>query len=139
MIRKTLFVIITFLSIAYTCYAQEQKEHESSRPSTDTEIVRICKSIDIEGTLYDDVTVTLKSISPDYVLNDHYKVKVLVEDENGKKIYKKTFKDCYLYIFSNGQLQVGKPKFNKILIQRGAIFDKLWFGKIREKEGIWDD
>ena len=46
----------------------------------------------------------------------------------------KTFKNCYLYIFSNGQVQVGQPKFNQIVISRAG---ERWFGEIKEKEGVW--
>ena len=111
-----------------------QDEPEKSRPSTDTEIVRRCSLLDIEGKYYDDVTVTMKSTSPDYFITDKYKVKVTVQDKNGKKIYKKTFKNCYLYIFSNGQVQVGQPKFNQIVISRAG---ERWYGEIKEKEGVW--
>ena len=76
----------------------------------------------------------MKSTSPDYFITDKYKVKVTVQDKNGKKIYKKTFKNCYLYIFSNGQVQVGQPKFNQIVISRAG---ERWFGEIKEKEGVW--
>ena len=63
-------------------------------------------------------------------------MKVIVKDESDKKIYKKTFKNCYLYIFSNGQIQVGKPKFHRIVI-RQSWYDNTWCGEIKEKEGIW--
>jgi hypothetical protein len=90
--------------------------------------------MDIEGKYYKDVVVTLKSTSPDYFITDKYKVKVTVQDEDGKKVYKKTFKNCYLYIFSSGQVQVGKPKFNQIVIGKAG---DSWFGEIKEKEGVW--
>ncbi len=91
-----------------------------------------CPTDCIEGKEYRNVVMTLKSTSPDLLITD--KVKVLVKDENGKKVYKKTFKNCYLYIFSNGQVQDGKPKFNQIVISR--VSDS-WFGEIKEKEGVW--
>lgn len=112
-----------------------QNETETSKPSLDTEIVRRCSLINIEGKFYDDVTVNMKSISPDYFITDKYKVKVTVVDKEGKKIYKKTFKNCYLYIFSSGQVQVGKPKFNQIVIGKAG---DGWFGEIKEKEGVWE-
>ena len=62
------------------------------------------------------------------------KYKYVATDKNGKKIYKKTFKNCYLYIFTNGQVQVGKPKFNQVIISKAG---ERWFGEIKEKEGIW--
>ena len=130
--RKIIFFFLIVTTITFG-YAQND-ERESSSPSTDTEIIRRCSLIDIEGKVYSNVVVTLKSTSPDYLLTDNYKVKVKVTDGNGKKIYKKTFSNCYLYIFSNGQIQVGKPKFDKIIIFKA---ESSWYGKIKEKEGIW--
>lgn len=112
----------------------QSEEPEKSSPTFDTEIVRRCSYMDIEGKYYKDCVVTLKSTSPDGFITDKYKVKVLVTDENGKKVYKKTFKNCYLYIFSGGHVQVGKPKFHQIVISR---VNDSWFGEIKEKEGIW--
>lgn len=112
----------------------QSDEPETSKPSTDTEIVRRCSFIDIEGKYYNDVTVTMKSTSPDYIFTEKYRVYVTVQDKKGKKIYNKTFKNSYLYIYSNGQVQVGQPKFNQIVIRRVG---EQWYGEIKEKEGIW--
>ena len=112
----------------------QSDEPEKSSPSTDTEIVRRCSFMDIDGEYYDDVIVTMKSTSPDLFITDKYKVKVTVQDKKGKKIYKKTFKNCYLYIFSNGQVQVGQPKFNQIVISRVG---ERWYGEIKEKVGVY--
>ena len=129
--KRFVLLLMACMTMAFS-FAQD--EPEKSRPSTDTEIVRRCSLLDIEGKYYNDVTVTMKSTSPDYFITDKYKVKVTVQDKNGKKIYKKTFKNCYLYIFSNGQVQVGQPKFNQIVISRAG---ERWFGEIKEKEGVW--
>ena len=133
---KKFILIISLIFAVLNCFAQND-ETESSKPSYDTEIVRRCAGIVIEGEDFFNVIVTLKSISPYHFLSDKHKVKVLVKDENGKKIYKKTFSNAYLYIFSNGQIQVGKPKFNQIVIRKGILDERLWFGEIREKEGVW--
>ena len=133
---KKFILIIPLIFAVLNCFAQND-ETESSKPSYDTEIVRRCAGIVIEGEDFFNVIVTLKSISPDHFLSDKHKVKVLVKDEDGKKIYKKTFSNAYLYIFSNGQIQVGKPKFNQIVIRKGFFDERLWFGEIREKEGVW--
>lgn len=129
--KKIILLMLLMLPMAVVAQSEEP---EKSSPSRDTEIVRRCSLLDIEGKYYDNVTVTMKSTSPDYFITDKYKVKVTVQDKNGKKIYKKTFKNCYLYIFSNGQVQVGKPKFNQIVISRAG---ERWFGEIKEKEGVW--
>lgn len=134
---KKYLILISFIFLSTLCLAQEESGTESSSPSRDTEIERKCDLIDIEGKLYYNVLVTMKSTSPDYFLTDKYKVKILVEDPNGKKIYKKTFSNSYLYIFSSGQIQIGKPKFNQILIKRFEDDENAWYGIIREKEGVW--
>ena len=71
-----------------------------------------------------------------YFITNKYKVKVKVVDENGKSIYKKTLKNAFLYVFSNGQIQVGKPNFNQILITESELTDDN-IGIIREKEGVY--
>lgn len=135
--KRYFYLFVLFLLISVPSFAQSGTEPETSKPSFDTEIVRKCASFDIEGKNYRDVLVTIKSISPDYFFTDKYKVKIIVEDENGNRVYRKTLNNAYLYIYSNGQIQVGKPKFNQVIIRRGTLLEDMWFGLIREKEGIW--
>ncbi len=134
--NRYIYIFVIFLLMSANCFAQNGTEPETSKPSFDTEIVRKCASLDIEGKDYRDVLVTIKSISPDYFFTDKYKVKIIVEDENGNRVYRKTLNNAYLYIYSNGQIQVGKPKFNQVIIRRGTLLEDMWFGLIREKEGI---
>lgn len=128
------FILLLMTTFTMLCGYAQSDEPEKSSPSRDTEIVRRCYLMDIEGKYYSNVVITLKSTSPDFFFTNKYKVKVLVEDEEGKQVYKKTFKNCYLYIFSNGQIQVGKPKFHQIVISK--VGDS-WHGEIKEKEGVW--
>lgn len=129
--KQLFLLLITFFTFTITCNAQDRNEPEKTKPLLDTEVVRKCAILDIEGTFYYDVSVEIKSKQSFW--GDDFIVKVRVEDENGKKIYKNTF-DGFLYIFSNGQIQVGKPNFSQMLIQREG---EIWVGKIREKEGIY--
>lgn len=92
--------------------------------------------LDIEEKMYENVTISFNSTTPDYFITNKYKVKVKVVDENGKSIYKKTLKKAFLYVFSNGQIQVGKPNFNQILITESELTDDN-IGIIREKEGVY--
>lgn len=80
--------------------------------------------------------MSFKSITPDYFISDKYKVKVKVVDKNGKPIYKKTLKNVFLYVFSNGQIQVGKKNFDQIVVQKSKSTDEN-IGIIREKEGVY--
>ncbi|MBO5611273.1 MAG: hypothetical protein J5918_01605 [Prevotella sp.] len=129
------FVTILFLilSLSISGFAQEP---ESAKPLTDTEVLRKVAIMDIEGQIYDNVVVTMKSTSPDYIITDKYKVKVTITDANGKKIWKKTLKNVFLYVFSDGQVQVGKQNFDRILIRKSSLTGDF-IGKIREKEGIY--
>lgn len=131
--KLMLFIVMFVFSIA--SFAQN-KEPEEARPMTDSEIVRKCSLFDIEGELYENVVVTMKSNEPDYVFTDKYKVKITVEDTAGNKVWSKTFKNAFLYVFSSGQIHVGRPKFSKLVIDR-TDDKKEWIGVIREKEGVY--
>lgn len=131
--KHFLTVLFLMLSLTFSGFAQEP---ESARPLTDTEVVRRVAIMDIEGKLFDNVVVTMKSTSPDYFITDKYKVKITIVDADGKKVWKKTLKNVFLYVFSDGQVQVGKNHFNQILIQKSSLTGDF-LGKIREKEGIY--
>lgn len=129
---KKLFLLLIMLLNCSLTFAQ--KESETALPLTDMEIVRKVAYLDIEGKIYEDVIMTFKSITPDYFISDKYKVKVV--DKNRKTIYKNTLKNVFLYVFSSGQIQVGKKNFNQILIQKSTMTDNN-IGIIREKEGVY--
>ena len=102
------------------------------------EIMRSVAYIDIEGKYYSDVTMTFKSISPDYFISNKYKVKVNVVDNNGKSVYKKTLNNAYLYVFSSGQIQVGRPNFSQIIVfPKDSKYESTCI--IREKEGVFNE
>lgn len=123
------------LTINIVGFAQND-ETEKASPMTETEIVRKCAILDVEGKQYENVTVTIKSKSPDYFLTDKFKVKVTVTDESGVKVWNKTFKNAFLYVFSNGQIQVGKQNFDKLVIAKSSSTGD-WIGMVREKEGVY--
>ena len=101
------------------------------------ELIRKVLSLDIEGKLYTDVVVAIKSNSPDHFFSEKYRVKVKVMDSDGKTVWNKTMKNVYLYVFSNGQVQVGKPNFDKLVIYSDKRDNKYEKGIIREKEGVY--
>ena len=82
--KRFIFLLTSFFIMTVACFAQDETEPESSRPTTNVEIERRCAYIDIEGKVYDDVVITLKSTSPDYFITDKYKVKVTVRNAKGK-------------------------------------------------------
>ena len=51
-------------------------------------------------------------------------------------LYKKTLKNVFLYVFSNGQIQVGKKNFDQIVVSKSKSTDEN-IGIIREKEGVY--
>ena len=131
--RKITLLVIMFLT---STFAFTQSEPETTTPLTDMEVVRKVAILDIEGEIHEDVIISFKSTTPDYFITDKYKVKVKVVDKKGKSVYKKTFKNAFLYVFSNGQIQVGKPNFNQILITKSELTNSN-IGIIREKEGVY--
>jgi hypothetical protein len=132
---KRILLFLMMLTINIVSFAQNS-EPEKAKPMTDTEIVRKCAILDVEGKYYDNVTVTIKSNQPDFFFTDKYKVKVTVTDASGSKVWNKTFKNAFLYVFPNGQIQVGKPNFDKLVITKSSPTGD-WIGMVREKEGVY--
>ena len=125
-----LFVVMFFT----TSLVVAPNNPETAKPLTDMEVVRKVAFLDIEGKAYENVTILLKSVTPDYFISDKYKAKVV--DKKRKSIYKKTFKNAFLYVFSSGQIQVRKNNFNQVLITKSKSSDEN-IGVIREKEGVY--
>lgn len=132
---KRILLFLMMLTINIVSFAQNS-EPEKASPMTDTEIVRKCAILDVEGKYYDNVTVTIKSNQPDFFFTDKYKVKVTVTDASGSKVWNKTFKNAFLYVFSSGQIQVGKQNFDKLVIAKSSSTGE-WIGMVREKEGVY--
>lgn len=123
-----LFCLICFCLLAFG---------ESVSPLYDKKVSRKLDFIYIEGQSYDSVTVTMKCISPDYFIFDKARVKVKIVDKSGKKIWKKTLYNSFLYVFSNGQIQIGKPNFTQILIAPSSYKTSHYYGEIKLEEGIY--
>lgn len=134
--KKILTLLVLLLSL-HTPLLAQNGQSEKSVPLHDAEVVRRVLSLDIEGKVYSDVTVFIKSIRPDHFFTDKHKVKVQITDTTNRLIWKKTFKNAYLYVFSNGQVQVGRPKFNQLVIYDSKFSGKYDRGIIREKEGVY--
>lgn len=130
---KRILLFLMMLTINIVSFAQNS-EPEKASPMTDTEIVRKCAILDVEGKYYDNVTI--KSNQPDFFFTDKYKVKVTVTDASGSKVWNKTFKNAFLYVFPNGQVQVGKQNFDKLVIAKSSSTGE-WIGMVREKEGVY--
>ena len=132
---KRILLFLLMLTINIVGFAQSD-ETEKASPMTETEIVRKCAILDVEGKQYENVIVTIKSNQPDFFFTDKYKVKVTVTDASGSKVWNKTFKNAFLYVFSNGQIQIGKKNVNQMLISNSSIAGN-WEGIVREKEGVY--
>lgn len=128
--------VILFMLMLVGSLTMVAQEPETARPLTDTEVVRRIALLDVEGKYYYDVVMTFKSTSPDYFITDKYKVKVSAKNSEGKTVWKKTLKNVFLYVFSNGQIQVGKQNFNMIVVQKSKEAGE-YIGVIREKEGVY--
>jgi len=132
--KKVLLFLVMLMT--YVVSFAQSNDSEKIKPLLDTEIVRKCANLDIEGKYYENVTVTIKSNEPDYVWIDKYKVKVTVTDASGNKVWKKTLNNSFLYVFSDGQIQIGKKNFYKVVILRSSSSGN-WEGVVREKEGVY--
>lgn len=130
--KKVLLLMLMFVA-SLSMVAQEP---ETARPLTDTEVVRRVALLDVEGKYYFDVVMTFKSTTPDYFITDKYKVKVTVKNNEGKTVWKKTLKNVFLYVFSSGQIQVGKQNFDMIVVQKSKETGDF-IGIVREKEGVY--
>ena len=130
--------VLLFLVMFMTCVVSfaQSNDSEKIKPLLDTEIVRKCAILDVEGKYYENVTVTIKSNQPDFFFTDKYKVKVTVTDASGSKVWNKTFKNAFLYVFSSGQIQVGKQNFDQLVISKSSSTGE-WIGMVREKEGVY--
>lgn len=133
---KKLFLIMMVCLTAHTIYAQEDSNIETAKPITNVEVTRKVSIMSIEDKIYRNVVVNIQSFAPDYLISSLYRVKVVVTDSIGKTIYKKRFKDTFLYIFKSGQIQVAKPSFNKIVISAPIAGESI-YGIIKEKEGVY--
>ena len=134
--KKLIVLLIFSLSFGWFVFAQNNNdETEKASPMQNAELIRKVCFLDIEGEVYTDVVVAIKSISPDGFFSDKYRVKVKVTDSNGKTVWNKTMKNAYLYVFSDGQIQIGRPKFSQLVIYSGKRANKYEKGIIREKEG----
>ena len=134
--KKIIMRVILSILLFVFSFAINSNAQETARPLTDTEVVRRVGVMDIEGKIFTDVVVRMICNSPDYFLTDKFKVKVNVYDENGNKVWKKTFKNVFLYVFSNGQIQIGKNNFHQLIITKSDDSD-IFVGLVREKEGVY--
>ena len=125
--------LFTFLLLcSHSIFSSAQ---EKTTPIVDVVIERNVTVLDLEGKTYENVTVRFKSVSPSNSIWGIYRVSVKIKNSEGETIWKKAFNNAYLYVFSGGQVQVGKPNFNMIVIFENN--DGSYSGMIREKEGVY--
>ena len=129
--RKTLLLFAMLLAFTSSVFAQEE-----AKPLMDREVMRRVALIDIEGITYENVVVSMKSASLDDYIKGENKVEVVITDSKGKKIWEKALKNVFLYVFSNGQVQIAQGGFVQIVIDKLSQTDDF-VGMVREKEGIY--
>ena len=126
--KKAMFFLFFLCSIIV--FAQS----ESVKPTYGVELDREVGYAIIEGELYEDVVVELKSADIGRLDSG---VKITVKDaKTGNKIYKKRFSKSRLYGFSNGSIEVGKGNALTQLMLFKSDKDGTWILCIREK-GIY--
>lgn len=122
--RFAIILLISFSSL-FCC-----AENETAKPSFGVVVEREVSQAQIEGKMYFNVLVELKSSN-----FPGSGVKVTVASaKTGVKIYKKRYASSYLYGFSDKSLQVGKGNILTQLIIYKT--DSGWMMKLREK-GIY--
>ena len=129
--RKTLLLFAMLLAFTSSVFAQEE-----AKPLMDREVMRRVALIDIEGTTYENVVVSMKTASLDDYIKGENKVEVVITDSKGKKIWEKALKNVFLYVISNGQVQIAQGGFVQIVIDKLSQTDDF-VGMVREKEGIY--
>ena len=131
---KSIIITLLFSMFSFISFAQLENIKRESYQITDIEIERFVREIDIEGKIYGNVIVNIKSFGPD-AIHSKYRVKIVIKDENNKKIYNKTFNNAFLYISNIRDIEIGKKPFVQMIILPSFYTDD-YFGVIREKEGI---
>lgn len=125
-------IVLMFLLLVSNIIGIFAQEVETAIPLFKTEVVRKVAILDMEGKYYSDVVMTFKSTSPTLF----GKVKVTARNSEGKIIWKKTLKDVFLYVFSDGHIRVGQWNYTKIMVMKSNK-DGSFFSIVREKEGIY--
>ena len=128
--KSRLTLLVVLFNLCLTSFGQEK-----TSPLTDVTIERFVSMMDIEGKKYENVTVRIKSVSATNSIWGINRVNIKIKSSEGETLWRRTFMDTYLYVFSEGQIQVGKPNFNMIIIYRDD--NGIYTGIIREKEGVY--
>ena len=130
---KKVFVVFLFIFSTVSTFAQS--EGESVKPIGGITLYRNVSLAAIEQNNYLDEIVKFKAAElGDYFTNG---VKVVVVDNNtGKKIYRKRFSKSYLYVFSDGTIEVGKGNaLTQIILFKYK--DGSGWGMILKERGIY--
>lgn len=107
---KLIVLLIFSLSFGWFVFAQNNNdETEKASPMQNAELIRKVCFLDIEGEVYTDVVVAIKSISPDGFFSDKYRVKVKVTDSNGKTVWNKTMKTPIYMFFQMDKFRLEGP------------------------------
>ena len=150
---KKVFVVFLFIFSTVSTFAQS--EGESVKPIGGITLYRNVSLAAIEQNNYLDVIVKFKAAElGDYFTNGvkvvvevtaidqgsneaRKTIEVVVVDNNtGKKIYRKRFSKSYLYVFSDGTIEVGKGNaLTQIILFKYK--DGSGWGMILKERGIY--
>lgn len=131
--KKIALLILLFATI-FTDFVNAQTGDGYIRPSYKQELTIPCDVVDVDGKYYLCANVYIQSNNPDFIITKP-KVKIIVKDDKENIVYKKTFKESYLYVGKEGII-VGTPEISRVVIKRGDS-DYAQTCKIREKEIMW--
>ena len=114
---------------------EELKEYIMLAPNLDEMTAIKYRNIQEEAYIRGRMEEQQKS---EQIIYENYIPIQKVTDSNGKTVWNKTMKNAYLYVFSDGQIQIGRPKFSQLVIYSGKRANKYEKGIIREKEGVYN-
>ena len=127
---KKVFVVFLFIFSTVSTFAQS--EGESVKPIGGITLYRNVSLAAIEQNNYLDVIVKFKAAE----LGDYFTNGVKVVVNTGKKIYRKRFSKSYLYVFSDGTIEVGKGNaLTQIILFKYK--DGSGWGMILKERGIY--
>lgn len=133
----TLFILITSIVSLSHSQTATTPEVQSVKPVRNAMVERKVVAIDVDGVTYENVNVSMQAVNHRYY--NRNKVKIVIRDVMGKKLWSKTFSDVFLYVFSDGQVQVGQGTFIQLLIEKIAkpTAEGEFKATFREKQGIF--
>lgn len=115
---KRVLLLLLLSLLGFAAHAQLK-----SMRLVNVQVEGVASRLLVEQDYYENASFKLEALSPDAYFRDFFAVRVLIEKE-GKRIYRKSWKNVCLYAFENGQMEVGREGMAKMVLspQRDSTF-----------------